>query len=143
MSNKLALFSSFEAAAARVGVVRLLLKLPVLAPALPVGDEAYYPHLARPQSFQTSADEYRELPVSAAEAAAVKSLGDLPLIVLTAKGNHEPGWPEWQSELLELSSNSQHLFAENSGHVIQFDNPDAAIAAILQMVQHVRETGEQ
>jgi pimeloyl-ACP methyl ester carboxylesterase len=138
LSNKLALFSSMEAALARVGVGRLLFKLPALAPTLPAGDEAYYPHLARPQSFQASAKEYRELPASAAEAAAVKSFGDLPLIVLTAKGNNNPGWPEWQNELLQLSSNSQHLFAENSGHVIQFDEPEAAVNAILKMVELAR-----
>jgi hypothetical protein len=83
--------------------------------------------------------EYKELPASGAQAAAVTSFGDLPLIVLTARGNDNPGWPEWQTELLQLSSNSQQLFAENSGHVIQDDEPEAAVAAILQMVQQVRE----
>jgi hypothetical protein len=78
------------------------------------------------------------LPASAAEAAAVKSFGDLPLIVLTAKLNDNPGWPEWQTELPQLSSNSQHLFAENSGHTIQFDEPDAAVGAIVKMVELVR-----
>jgi pimeloyl-ACP methyl ester carboxylesterase len=143
LSNSLSQRSSFQAVLARFGIGRLLVKLPAIAPSLPAGYEAYYPHLARPQSFQTSANEYRELPASAAEAAAVKSFGDLPLIVLTAKLNDNPGWPEWQTELLELSSNSQHLLAENSGHVIQFDEPDAAIASIIQMVQQVGETGEQ
>jgi hypothetical protein len=69
----------------------------------------------------------------------VKTFGDLPLIVLTAKLNPIPGWQEWQAELLQLSSNSQQLFAE-SDHNIQFEKPDAAVAAILQMVQQVRET---
>jgi hypothetical protein len=78
------------------------------------------------------------LPASAADAAAVKSFGDLPLIVLTAKLNDNPGWPEWQTELLQLSSNSQHLFAENCGHTIQFDEPKAAVDAILTMVEMVR-----
>ena len=43
-------------------------------------------------------------------------------------------------EVLELSSNSQQLFAENSGHVIQADEPEAAVAAILQMVEQVRQS---
>jgi pimeloyl-ACP methyl ester carboxylesterase len=81
------------------------------------------------------------LPASAAEAASVKTFGDLPLIILTAKLNPIPGWPEWQTELLQLSSNSQHLFAENSGHNIQGDEPEAAVAAILQMLQQVHELG--
>jgi pimeloyl-ACP methyl ester carboxylesterase len=143
LSNKLALFSSIEAAVARVGVGRLLVKLPAIAPSLPAGDEAYYPLLFRPQTFQTAANEYRELPASAAEAAAVTSFGDLPLIVLTARLNDTPGWPEWQNELLQLSSNSEHLFAENSGHVIQFDQPDAAVSAILKMVELVRQSTQK
>ena len=73
----------------------------------------------------------------------MKTFGDLPLIVLTAKLNNNPGWPEWQAELLQLSSNSQHLFAENSGHPIQRDEPEAAVAAILQMVLHVRQTANR
>jgi len=140
LSNKLAQRSSFQAVLARFGIGRLLVKLPAIAPSLPAGDEAYYPLYVRPQSLQASSNEYRELPASAPQAAAVKSLGDLPLIVLTARLNDNPGWPEWQTELLQLSSNSQHLFAENSGHVIQSDEPEAAVAAILQMVQQVRET---
>jgi pimeloyl-ACP methyl ester carboxylesterase len=135
LSNKLALFSSIEAALARVGLGRLLVKLPALFPRMPPGEEAYYPILSRPQTFQTSANEYRGLPVS------VKSFGDLPLIVLTAKQNDNAGWPEWQTELLQLSSNSQQVFAENSGHTIQLDEPEAAVAAILQMVQQIRERG--
>jgi pimeloyl-ACP methyl ester carboxylesterase len=138
LSNKLALFSSIEAALARVGVGRLLVKLPAIASGAPPNGEAYYPLFVRPGSLQTTANEYRELPASAAAAAAVTSFGDLPLIVLTAKLNDNPGWPEWQTELLQLSSNSEQLFAENSGHVIQFDEPDAAVAAILQMAQQVR-----
>ncbi|HET9906751.1 MAG TPA: alpha/beta fold hydrolase [Anaerolineales bacterium] len=143
LSNKLALFSSFEAALARVGIGRLLVKLPAIASGAPVNGEAYYPLFIRPGSFQTTAQEYKALPVSAAEAAAVTSFGDLPLIVLTAKLNDNPGWPEWQTELLQLSSNSEQLLAENSGHTIQFDEPQAAIEAIVKMVELVRQSAQQ
>jgi pimeloyl-ACP methyl ester carboxylesterase len=143
LSNKLALFSSLEAALARVGVGRLLVKLPAIAQSMPPGGEAYYPLMFRRQSFQTTANEYKALPVSAAEAAAVKSFGDLPLIVLTAKLNDNPAWPEWQNELPQLSSNSEQLFAENSGHTIQFDEPKAAIEAIVKMVELVRQSAQQ
>jgi pimeloyl-ACP methyl ester carboxylesterase len=138
LSNRLALLSSMEAALSRVGIGRLFVKLPAIASGAPQDGEAYYPLFVRPQSFQTTANESRALPASAAEAAAVKSFGDLPLIVLTARLNDNPGWPEWQAELPHLSSNSQHLFAEHSGHVIQFDEPKAAIDAILKMVELVR-----
>lgn len=138
-SNFIAWLYSLEAGLTRFGVGRLIVKLPALASSIPPGEEAYWPLYIRPGSLQASANEFRALPASAAEAAAVKTFGDLPLIVLTAKLNDNPGWPEWQTELLQLSSNSQHLFAEKSGHVIQFDEPQVAVAAILQMVQQVRE----
>jgi pimeloyl-ACP methyl ester carboxylesterase len=81
-------------------------------------------------------------PLDEAEASAVQSFGDLPLIVLTGRLNDDGSWQEWQKELLQLSSNSRQLFAENSGHNVQLDEPDAAIAAITQMVQQVRQAAK-
>ena len=131
---------SLQAALARFGIARLIVKLPVIASNVEAGQEAYYPLFVRPQSLQTSANELGGVPASLAQADAVKTFGDLPLIVLTARLNTNPGWPQWQKELLELSSNSQQLFAENSGHTIQADEPEAAVAAILQMVEQVRQS---
>jgi pimeloyl-ACP methyl ester carboxylesterase len=131
---------SFQALLARFGIARLLVKLPGLFPSVPDNEEAYYPLYIRPQSLQATANEFQGLPASAAQAAAVKSFGDLSLIVLTAKLNNIPNWPEWQTELLQLSSNSQQLFAKNSGHNVQADEPDAAVAAIVKMVELVRQS---
>jgi pimeloyl-ACP methyl ester carboxylesterase len=132
---------SFQAMLARFGIARLLVKLPGIAPSVPVNEEAYYPLYVRPQYLQATTNESQGMPASGVQAAAVKTFGDLPLIVLTAKLNNIPGWQEWQTELLQLSSNSQQLFAENSGHNVQAEEPEAAIAAIIQMVQQVREMG--
>lgn len=132
---------SIQAALARFGVARLLVKLPGIAPVMPPGQEAYYPLYIRPQNLQTTDNESQGVPASGAQAATVKSFGDLPLIVLTAKLNDIPGWSEWQSELLQLSSKSQHMFAEHSGHTVQVDEPQVAVEAILQMVQQVRAMG--
>jgi hypothetical protein len=123
----------------RLGIVRLLANVKPLGilPAAPPNADAYYALGVRPQSVQAFLDDSQGMPASGAQASAVKSFGDLPLIVLTAKLNKIPGWQEWQTELLQLSSNSQQLFAENSGHNIEFDEPDAAVAAILQMVEQV------
>ena len=72
----------------------------------------------------------------------MKTFGDLPLIVLTAKLNNTPGWQERQTALLQLSSHSLQLFAE-SGHNIQFEAPEAAVAAIVQMVEQIRQAGKK
>jgi len=131
------------AALSRLGIVRLLAKpLGILPPAPPSAD-VYYALGVRPQNTQALFDESLGMPAAGAQASAVKSFGDLPLIVLTASLNDKPGWPAWQKDLLKLSSNSQQLFAENSGHNIEFDEPEAAVKAILQMVEQVRLTVKQ
>ena len=131
---------SLPAVLARFGIVRLLARPLGIMPSVPSEENAYFSRLVRPQSAQALTNESQGMPAAGAEAAAVKTFGDLPLIVLTAKLNNIPGWQEWQTELLQLSSNSQQLFAE-SGHNIHFEEPESAIAAILQMVQQVRVAG--
>jgi pimeloyl-ACP methyl ester carboxylesterase len=125
---------------ARLGLARLLVRPLGLMPALPEALQGpYLSRLARPSNLQATTEETRGLPASGMEASAAKSFGDLPLIVLTARLNTaQPNWQTWQTELLELSSNSQHLFAEKSGHNIEIEEPAAAVAAILQMVRQVR-----
>ena len=81
---------SLQAALARFGIGRLLVRLPTIAPSMPAGQEAYYPLYIRPQSLQTADNELQGIPASLAQAVAVKTFGDLPLIVLTAKLNTNP-----------------------------------------------------
>jgi pimeloyl-ACP methyl ester carboxylesterase len=131
---------SWQAVLARFGIARLLVKLPVIASSVPAGQEAYYPLYVRPQSLQTADNELQGISASLAQAAAVKTFGDLPLIILTGKLNDRQGWQELQTELLQLSSTSEQVFAQNSGHIIQSDAPEAAVAAILQMVEQVRQS---
>lgn len=124
---------------ARIGIVRLL--------AGPIGFDqnlppevkgAYVAYSVIPRSIQAWADEGTGLPESLAQADAVKTFGDLPLIVLTSRLNQQTGWQTMQVELLQLSSNSQHMFADKSGHNIETDQPEAAVAAILKMASQLR-----
>lgn len=133
---------SLPAMLARFGIVRLLARPLGIMPSVPSEENAYFSRMVSPQSAQTLTNESLGMPASSAEASSVQTFGDLPLIVLTAKLNNILGWQEWQTELLKLSSNSQQLFAE-SDHNIHFEEPESAIAAILQMVQQVREMGKK
>src|SRR5690349_5726980 len=127
---------------ARFGVARVIARpvIQMISPSIIPDENAYYSRYVRVQSMQAARDESLGLAASEEEAATVKTFGDLPLIVLTGRLNKNPGWQEWQTELLQLSSNSQHLFAENSRHGVQIDEPDAAVSAILQIVHQVRQT---
>lgn len=136
-SNSPAQPFSLPATLAHFGIVRLLARPLGIMPSVPSDENAYFSRMVRPQSAQALTNESQGMPASGAEASAVKTFGDLPLIVLTAKLNSIPHWSEWQTELLQLSSNSQQLFAE-SDHTIQFEKPEAAIAAIVKMVSQLR-----
>jgi pimeloyl-ACP methyl ester carboxylesterase len=92
--------------------------------------------------FATSCDQVR----------AVKSLGDIPMIVLT----HSPDNFDWgdippdvrasleqasqgmQQELVALSSNSTHITANTSNHTIHRDEPQLVVDAILKLVDAAR-----
>jgi pimeloyl-ACP methyl ester carboxylesterase len=124
---------------ARAGLVRLLAKPLGIAGYVPQHEGAYYSRFVRPEHIQAYLDEGRGLPASALQARAVTDLGSVPLIVLTSRQNDVPrGWQAMQSELVQLSTNSQQLFAEKSGHNIELEEPEAAVAAIDRMVLQVR-----
>jgi hypothetical protein len=61
------------------------------------------------------------------------------LIVLSRGLDEDAGWQAGQAELSQLSSNSQHLIAEQSDHLIQLHQPEAAVAAISKMIEHLRK----
>ena len=65
-----------------------------------------------------------------------RSLGDLPLIVLTA--GTDPTWGKIQDELASLSSNSKHIVVEDGAHYLQFFQPEVVIDAVENMVDQVR-----
>jgi pimeloyl-ACP methyl ester carboxylesterase len=89
---------------------------------------------------------------SQAQAHMIGSLGDIPMLMLTA-GSHvraaPPGdanaarmqmlWRELHRELMRQSSSAQQILVETSGHFIQREQPEVVVAAIRQMVQIVRQ----
>jgi len=100
-----------------------------------------------------AAAEINAMLESTAEVRAlhITSFGNLPLSVLsrdlyfpipslseTENQQLREETRAMQSELAALSINSTHTIAEQSGHHIQFDQPDLVIDAILEMVDAIR-----
>jgi len=94
-----------------------------------------------------------DLPASCVQGRAVTSLGDLPLVVLTADYAKAPDlrdappalrqawvgrWWDLQTRLATLSTASTHDLVAGSGHFIQRDAPDAVIAAIREVGSRTR-----
>ena len=100
---------------------------------------AYTAFSVTPRSAQAYLDEGTGLPESFIQAGAVKTFGDLPLIVLSARLNTLKDWQAMQVELLQLSTQSQRVMADHSGHNIETDQPEAAVGAIVKMVEQVRQ----
>ena len=123
---------------ARVGAVRFLLK-PVLLTFTPPDENIYNALFVRPQFYETLADEAEAEPESAVQAGEVKSFGGLPLIVLSRGLNQNTDWQGWQAELLQLSTNSEQVIADKSGHNIEIDQPQVVIDAIVKIVEQIRQ----
>ncbi|MDH5378156.1 MAG: alpha/beta hydrolase [Gammaproteobacteria bacterium] len=84
-------------------------------------------------------------------------LNDLPLIVISSGKRIPPDYRvdeikenltqqekvkiieySLQKELANLSSHSKHIFAENSGHFIMYDEPELIIDSVESMIHEVR-----
>jgi pimeloyl-ACP methyl ester carboxylesterase len=128
---------------ARIGVLRALAgPLGLKADLAPSVADAYAASWVTPRHWRVwMVDESRAIPQSLAQAHAVTSLGATPLIVLSRGLNQDATHVAEQADLLTLSSDSQQLFAERSGHNVQIDEPQAAVGAIVRMVEQVRGEG--
>ncbi|HLO13185.1 MAG TPA: hypothetical protein VK206_00030, partial [Anaerolineales bacterium] len=79
------------------------------------------------------------------EVRAAGSLGNLPLIVLTATDHGGPAemeqtWQELQNELAQLSANSAHKVLDGARHESLWADPKFAresVAAILKVIDAV------
>src|SRR5437870_2443836 len=86
-------------------------------------------------------DEFAELPMTLTEAAALTTLGDRPLIVVTAAKGAQAGWLPLQDKMTGLSTNSVHRVLPDTDHPgLIHDRVGASESsqAILDVVASVR-----
>lgn len=145
-----------------MGITRLLMSLDMLPPLFAIQEEKMSAE-SRPmlragwtqtRYFATMADEGAALEETCIQVQRTDPLGDLPLIILTASG--PTWWPDMppnvdvakfrqirlqlQADLTKLSTNSRQVYADQSGHFIQFDQPELVIEGIRQVVDSARST---
>jgi pimeloyl-ACP methyl ester carboxylesterase len=105
---------------------------------------------ARTETFVAFGNEVSGVFTSARQAAGTHSLGDLPLVVVSARhsldkfvpaderknnGPINETWMSMQNELARLSSNSVHMISENGTHGIAREQPGFVISAIRRALQ--------
>ena len=83
----------------------------------------------QPKCFRAMAEHLGSLQEMAAAVAAVTSLPDVPVVVVSS-GDHSPETIARHRALAHLSSSGRHVIARNAGHWIQLDAPELVIAAI-------------
>ena len=91
---------------ARLGVGRVVVHADLALPA-PARDVQRVHH-ASPRLYRSLRDEFEQLPGALTQARLFQSLGDRPLVVVTAAQNAQVGWLPSQDRLATLSTNSSH-----------------------------------
>ena len=111
---------------ARVGLLGLLLGLPA--------DES------SPSAARSARDAVAELPIALQQAKALTTLGDRPLIVVTAASDPDAGWLEAQDRMTGLSANSVHRVIATATHDSLISGVDSTTStqAIMDVIESIR-----
>jgi pimeloyl-ACP methyl ester carboxylesterase len=91
-------------------------------------------HWSEAACFEAMADSLEKLPVSARQIQEGRTLGDLPVIVLSAGTSDALAIREHEHDA-RLSTRGEHIIVPAAGHWIQLDKPDAVIDAIKRVLQ--------
>lgn len=109
-----------------------------------------------PQSLRTQLAEGDATDAVLAEAKAFPTLGDRPLVVLTAMAPYSAAelrgmqitpaqglevqqlWKRMHEEIAAWSSRSRHVLLPKAGHDIQRHDPEAVVEAVMWVVEAVR-----
>jgi pimeloyl-ACP methyl ester carboxylesterase len=111
---------------ARIGLLGIVLGLPA--------DQS------TPAAARGARDELAALPSVLQQAQALTSLGDRPLVVVSAGSRPQGGWLEAQDRLARLSTNSVHRVLADATHTSVISGADAPASsqAIRDVVAAIR-----
>jgi pimeloyl-ACP methyl ester carboxylesterase len=90
-------------------------------------------HWSEARSFTAMADNLAHLPASVAQLDEHRTLGDLPVIVLSGR----TAAPEHAHDAA-LSTRGERIVIPEAGHWVQLDAPDAVVDAVRRVVDRVR-----
>lgn len=128
---------------ARLGVARLVARADS-SPLPPEAREARRLYSSSPRAARSLRDEFAQLPVSLEQSRAVRSLGSLPLVVVTAARDAQAGWLPLQDEMAALSTNSRHEVLGNLTHssLIEDEQDAASASRAIRLVIDAARSGK-
>jgi pimeloyl-ACP methyl ester carboxylesterase len=123
---------------ARLGVGRVAVSADLALPAPVRG--MHRAHHASARLYRSLRDEFEELPTALAQARSFQSLGNRPLVVVTAAQDSQAGWLPLQDRMATLSTNSSHRVVPYTHDALVTDRTaaQASIHAVGDVVQAVR-----
>ena len=91
---------------------------------------------SRPQSIDAMLGESAGMTMDDARLRAARPLDALPLVVLAADSSvaHSADWRAGQQAQEQLSNNSRLIIVPHSSHFVSFDQPQAVIDAVQQVL---------
>ena len=128
---------------ARTGALRLFYKT-ALAGLPPEARDEVRVGWSRPSQYRSLRDELVALPQALIESQALTSIGDKPLIVVTAEKDAMAGWLPLQEEMTGLSTNSVQRLLPGATHAsLTEDDAESqdSVQAVLDVVGAVRSGG--
>jgi len=94
----------------------------------------------RPEHLGGSFAEIRDFNAAAEQAARNTTLGDMPIVVISAAEQRFEPWIELHKELAALSTNSRHVLMDTANHMSMIflkDNADKVVSYIKEVVLEV------
>jgi pimeloyl-ACP methyl ester carboxylesterase len=92
----------------------------------------------RAAGYQAAADEIIHIRESAEEVRSSRRKLTIPLLVVTGGRGADAGWRQLQRDQASLSERGCLTIAEQSGHVVAIDQPEAVVDAIRTVVEIAR-----
>jgi pimeloyl-ACP methyl ester carboxylesterase len=133
-------FTALFPSVARLGVMRLVYASAAagLPPETRAQERAFWSTASHNRSLR---DEVAGLEAALTQAQALTSLGDKPLVVVTAAEDAHAGWLPLQEMMVSLSTNSTQRVIQDATHTSLIEDQGdsrVAVQAILDVVEAVR-----
>jgi pimeloyl-ACP methyl ester carboxylesterase len=92
----------------------------------------------RAAGYQAAADEIIHIRDSASEVRTSRRKLPIPVLVVTGGRGADATWQDLQRDQVMLSDRGCQIVAEQSGHLVQIDQPDVVVNAVRAVVDGTR-----
>jgi pimeloyl-ACP methyl ester carboxylesterase len=92
----------------------------------------------RAAGYQAAADEIMHIRESASEVRSSRRKLTVPVVVVTGARGADTTWRQLQRDQVSLSDRACQIVAQQSGHVVSTDQPQAVVDAIRRVVETAR-----